>query len=233
MKLKLTPLYILSFLFLLFLVHEVHDWSHALMARVVSPCWGPRIFDGWDFCTGYKVSSGQRALALIAGPLINYLLLWIGYTLLDPERPLNEQSMGCSLVFAALPLNGLLAAFDGGGDLTNTIRWFQQHGPATNHRLVTIMGLALVIALTVPPLLRAFLSLPGYKGRFLVFPVLFLIPGLLDHLLVGKWLNAWLITPDMTQAHAYALVGGWGGFLLLGLLLTWQHLEDMMSELSL
>lgn len=233
MKLKLTPLYILAFLFLLFLVHEVHDWSHTLMARAVCPCWGRRIFDGWDFCPGYEVSSGQRALALIAGPIINYLLLWIGYGLLEPENPLDMQSLGCSLVFATLPLNGLLAAFSGGGDLTNTIRLFQQHGIATNHRLVTIMGLLLVVALTVPPLVRAFLCLPGYQGKWLVFPILFLVPGWLDHQLVGKWLNAWLIAPDATQAYAYAVVGGWGCLMLLGWFLTRHYLEDLMSELSL
>jgi hypothetical protein len=232
MKLKLTPLYILSFLFLLFLVHEIHDWSHALMARAVSPCWGLRIFDGWDFCAGFKVTSGQRALALFAGPIINYILLWVGWGYLDPENPLEEQSLGCSLVFATLPLNGLLAAFDGGGDLTNSIRWLQQHGPSTNHSLVTIMGLLLVLGLTVPPLLRAFLQLPGYKGKLFIFPILLLVPIWLDRMLVGKWLNNWLISPAMSQAHVYGWVIGWGGFLLIGWLLTRQWLETLMSELS-
>lgn len=232
MKLKLTPLYILAFLFLLFLVHEVHDWSHALMARAVSPSWGPRVFNGWDFCPGFKVTSGPRALALIAGPIINYVLLWVGWWHLDQENPLQEQSLGCSLVFATLPLNGLLAAFDGGGDLTNSIRWLQQHGPGSNHAFVTILGLLLVLVLTVPPLLRAFLQLPGYKGKLFIFPVLLLVPGWLDGQLVGKWLNNWLITPGMSQAHAYEWVIGWGVFLLIGWLLTRQWLEDLMRELS-
>jgi hypothetical protein len=232
MKLKLTPLYIVSFLFLLFLVHEVHDWSHALMARAVSPCWGIRMFDSWDFCAGYTVSSGQRALTLIAGPIINYLLLWIGWRYLDQDNPLEEQSLGCSLVFATLPLNGLLAAFDGGGDLTNALRYLQQHGTSYNHRLVTIMGLLLVLALTVPPLLRAFLSLPGYKGKLFIFPVLLLVPVWLDRMLVGKWLNNWLITPGTSQAQAYAWVIGWLAFLLIGWIFTRQWLKDLMRELS-
>ena len=121
MNLKAPPLYILSFLILVFLVHEFHDWAHTLMATLTCQCWGSRIFDGWDFCTTSLVTSGQRALATLAGPIINYVLLWIGYSELHPENSTEEHSLGVALVFACLPLNNLMAAFSGGGDLTSAI----------------------------------------------------------------------------------------------------------------
>jgi hypothetical protein len=233
MKLKLTPLYIVSFLFLVFLIHEIHDWTHALAARAVCDCWGPRGFDRWDFCAGCTVSTGQRALALIVGPFINFALLWVGWRKMDPENPLDEQSLGCSLNFACLPLNLLLAAGSGGGDLTNALRFMQQHGPATNRRLVGIMGLLIVLVLTLPALFRAFILLPGYQGKFLIFPALLLLPVWLDKWLVGKQLNNWLIGPDATQNHGYAWVIGWFFFVLIGWLFTRRWLEDLVGELSL
>ena len=231
MKLKATPLYILSFLFLMLLIHEVHDWAHTLVAASVCPCWGKRIFDGWDFCTGCAVTSGMRALATVAGPIINYVLMWVGWRLMDPENPLDRQSWGCSLIFASLPLNNLLAAAGGGGDIINAIRWMQQHGVATNRQFVSVLGLLIVLALTLPPLVRAFITLPGLQGKLLLFPILLLVPGWLDRL-VMKGLNNWLITPDMSQEQIYHRVIGWLIFLLVGWLLTLRWLEDLMSELS-
>src|SRR3984957_7064153 len=117
MNLKLTPLYLLSFLILIFLVHELHDWAHTLVARAVCPCWGMRVFDGGDFCSVCFASAGERALASVAGPAVNFIFLWIGWSLLNEDNQLDEQSLGCTIVLACLPLNLLLAATAGGGDV--------------------------------------------------------------------------------------------------------------------
>ena len=95
MKLKLTLLYVVSFLALTFFVHEIHDWAHTLAARIISGCWGPRGFDCWSFCAECSVSTGQRMLADLAGPLINFILLWVGWQKMDENNTLSEQSLGC------------------------------------------------------------------------------------------------------------------------------------------
>jgi hypothetical protein len=232
MKLKVTPLYILSFLFLVFLVHEVHDWAHTLAARISCTCWGSRIFDGWDFCAGCSVSSGERALATIAGPLINYVLLLVGWDKLHPENTVEEKSVGVSLVFACLPLNLLMGAVSGGGDLTDAIQLLQVHRSLSVHA-VHVVGLLLTLILTVPPIIRAFVQLPGYQGKLIVFPVLLLVPGWLDRELVGKLLNKWLIPAGTPQSHAYAWVIGWGVLVLVGWLFTRHRTQDLINELSI
>ena len=181
MNLKLTPLYLLSFLILVFLVHEIHDWTHTLVARVICPCWGMRVFDAWDFCPDCFASSGQRALATLAGPVINFILLWMGWSLLNEDNQPDEQSVGFTLVLACLPLNILLAATAGGGDLTAAIRWLEPDIAHDNPHLVSLLGLLIAAALTIPPLVRAFLRMPGYRGKFILFPILLWVPGKLDH----------------------------------------------------
>jgi hypothetical protein len=232
MNLKLTPLYLLSLLILVFLVHELHDWAHTLVARIVCPCWGMRVFDGWDFCPDCFASAGQRALATVAGPAINFTVLWIGWSLLNEDNQLDEQSLGCTLIFACLPLNILLAAVSGGGDLTNAIRWLEPRSARASPHFFSIMGLLLVIILTIPPVIRAFQRLPGYRGKFLLFPLLLLAPGWLDHWVVRIGLNQWLIKPGTDQARAYTWVIAWLILLLTGWLFTRSQPSRLMREMT-
>jgi hypothetical protein len=230
MNVKAPPLYFLSFLILLFLVHELHDWSHWLMVRVTCHCWGMRMFDAWDLCG--SPSAGQHALISIAGPLVNYVLLWIGWLLLYPDNTTEQASLGCALVFACLPLNNLIAAFTGGGDLTDCIRWLQRHGPYSNRHFASMLGLAIGLVLILPPLLRAFFWLPGYKGKLIAFPLLFLLPGWLDRLW-NRQLNHWFIPPGTPQEQAYIRVLAWLILLLIGWFFTRKQLKKLIKELSL
>ena len=230
MNLKAPPLYILSFLLLVFLTQEVHDWAHVLAVRVTCHCWPVREFGRWVLCG--SPSSGQQALIAVAGPLIDVVLLLTGWSLLDQENSTDDWSLGIALVFAALPWNNLFEAFRGYGDVTDCVRWLQRHGPMSNRHFATVFGLVIVLILNLPPLIRAFLRLPGYKGRLIAFPLLLLLPGWLDHL-VNRQLNKWLIGPDSGQWHAYALVGAWALLLFAGFLLTRRRLKGLIRELSL
>jgi hypothetical protein len=189
-----------------------------------------RMFDAWDFCGSPSV--GQRALVLVAGPLVFYVLLWVGWLLLHPDNPTDQISLGCALVFACLPLNNLMAAFAGGGDLTDCIRWMQRHGPNSNRHFATMLGLLLGLLLIVPPLQRAFFRLPGYKGKLIAFPLLFLLPGWLDRLW-NRQLNHWFIPTGTSQEQAYIRVIGWLILLLIGWFLTRKQLKRLITELSL
>jgi hypothetical protein len=230
MNLKVPPLYLLSFLILVFLVHEFHDWAHWLMVRATCHCWGKRIFDGWEICGSPTYS--QHALISIAGPCVNYVLLWAGWLLLHPDNSTEQTSLGCALIFACLPLNNLMAAFSGGGDLTDCIRWMQPHGFNSNRHFASMLGLVLGLFLILPPLIRAFLRLPGYKGKLIAFPLLFLLPGWLDRLW-NRQLNHWLIPPGTSQEQAYIKVLSWLVLLLIGWFLTRKQLKRLIVELSL
>jgi hypothetical protein len=230
MNLKAPPLYILSMLLLVFLVYECHDWAHILAVRVTCHCWPVRTFGDWVICG--SPSNGQHALILIAGPVINVVLFWAGWSLLDAENTAEENSVGVALVFAALPLNNLVAAFSGGGDITESLRWIQRHGPMSNRHMVTLMGLLIQLLIIGPALVRAFIRLPGYKGKLIAFPLLFLLPGWLDKLWNGL-LNRWFIGPDTTQSHAYLYVGIWFLVLLIGFIFLRRQLKGLIKELSL
>jgi hypothetical protein len=229
MNLKAPPLYVLSFLLLVFLVHECHDWAHILAVRVTCHCWAIRVFGSMELCG--TPSPGQHALILFAGPLINVVLLWAGWSLLDEENSVEEHSLGVAFVFAALPLNDLIVAFTGGGDITGGIRWIQKHGPLSNHGFVSRMGLLIELLIIVPALVRAFLRLPGYKGKLIAFPLLFLLPGWLDKLW-NEQLNRWFIGPDTTQPHIYIYTGVWFAVVLVGFFLTRLQLKGLIRELS-
>src|SRR6202012_4538401 len=157
MKIKLTPLYILAFLFSVLLLHELHDWAHVLMARALAGCWGQRRFDSWDVGPCQVISNVGKAIAVLAGPLINYIFIWIGWNKMGVERTTVEKSIGLSFVFAALPLPRILGATSGGGDETNGLHLLFSHsGDNGRHHLVAIIGLVLVLALCGPALIRAF-----------------------------------------------------------------------------
>lgn len=230
MNLKLHPLYLIAFLSLVFLVHECHDWVHVLVTRVACHCWPVRTFGSWLICG--SPSTGEHALITIAGPLINIILFWAGWSLLDAENSAEEHSLGVALIFAALPLDYLIAAFTGGGDITDFIRLIQRHGPLSNHSLATKIGLVVGLLVVLPGLIRAFLRLPGYKGKLFAFPLFFLLPGWLDKIW-NRQLNRWLIAPDTTQWHAYTLVGIWFGVLVVCFFLTRRYLKGLIRELSL
>lgn len=230
MNLKVSPFYILAFLLLLFLVHEIHDWMHVLAVRGTCHCWPVRLFGSWEICG--SPSAGQHAIIDVAGPLINVLLYVAAWNLLDPENSADEYSLGVALLFAPLPWNDLIAAFSGGGEITDCIRWMQKHGPQSNRSFAGGLGLVIQLALILPPLVRAFRRLPGYKGRLIAFPLFLLLPVWLDK----HWnqlLNQWFIPAGSTLWHGYIVVGAWFVLLLAGFLLTRRHLKGLITELSL
>ena len=229
MNLKVSPLYILSFLLLVFLVQEVHDWAHVLAVRVTCHCWPVRNFGLWVLCG--SPSSGQHALISLAGPLINVVLLLTGWSLLHSDNPVEENSLGVALVFAALPFNALWTGFHGSNDITDCVRWLQRHGPNSDLHFASRFGLFIVLLLNVPPLVRAFIRLPGYKGKFVAFPLFFLVPGWLVTLW-SRQLNKWFIGPETGQWEAYALVAGWLVVLIVGFFLTRRKLKRLIRELT-
>lgn len=207
MKLKLTPVYVVSFLALTFFIHEIHDWAHTLVARLVSGSWPVRAFDYWVFQPDIKVSNGWQILAILAGPVVSYTLMWMGYNKMDDENTPEDKSVGVALVLAALPLNNLLAAAVGGGDLTYALRLLFRK---TDHHYVSLVGLVIVTIFCLPPLIRAFMVLP-WRGQIIFFPIFLIATGYIDHWVVSVLLNKWLLMNTVGMA-SYLRVLGWGLF---------------------
>jgi hypothetical protein len=232
MKLNLTPLYVISFLCLVFLVHELHDWAHTLMARLISGSWGPRGFDSWGFDPSTTPSNGQQALAILAGPVINLLLLYMGWALMANEDATPEQSVGISLVLACLPMAMIFGAFTGGGDIINGLHLLftkTNHTTRLNPRLFTFIGLLITVFFCVPALIRAFILLPGGPGKVVFFPIFLLAPIWIDKLVEGNLLNRLLV--GVGEHEAYFWVLGWTILMLIGWLVTRRSMAGLLIDI--
>ncbi len=229
---KLTPTYILAFLILVFLIHELHDWMHVGVARLLCSCWGPRGFDNWEFGPCCTLAPAKQALATLAGPFVNYLFLWIGWKKMDRHHSPSDKSLGISFVFATLPLPRILAALVGGGDETAGLRQLFQHADGGNRHAVAIAGLLIVLGISLPALIRAFFLLPGWMGKSFGLLAFLWIPNWLDHWLVGRKLNEWLLpggaASDIPAGYHWSLA--WLLILLVAGAFTFRYLRSLSRE---
>lgn len=233
MKIKLTSLYLLAFFALTFLIHEIHDWAHFIFSASYCGCLGNRAFDSWSVCNTCSTSTAGMALATLIGPVVNYLVIWSGWALMHPENPSEKQSLGFSLVFAALPFPRIMGALAGGGDETSALRQLFQRPGGINHYVVAGAGLLFVLLLTLPALVRAFLLITGWGQRLLLFPAFLVLPGLLDHWLVSGELNRLLqngfLSRQILRGGTKLFVFVWLAVLLLVYLLTRKSTEQVLE----
>jgi hypothetical protein len=233
MKVKLTPLSVLSFFCLVFLIHEVHDWAHFLTAASFCGCLGNRAFDYWAPCTLCTASTGGLALVTLAGPLVNTIILWSGWMMMHPDNPPEKQSVGYCMVFAALPLPPIMAALAGGGDITWALRQLFQRSSGSHHHFVAGAGLLIVVVLSLPPLIRAFMLVAGWLQRIGWFLVFLVLPGMADHWLVGKELNKLmadgLLSHQILRGGAQLFLFVWLAVLLTLYLLTMKSQRSVLE----
>lgn len=229
-KPRLVPL--IAFFSLLFLLHELHDWAHAMVAGGLCHCWAPRSFDSWTLCPNCILDGRQRLLIWIAGPVITYIALWSGWKLMNVDNTLERRSTGFCLVFAALPFMRILAALAGGGDETSALRQLLEPFDFNHHHLVSIIGLLFVLAATVPALIRAFLMLPGWRGKLIVFPVMFVLPGYIDRWVVHDGMNKLQdmgVLSHLVVTGLHLIVVVWGFFVLFVFLLSRNGLSHFLD----
>ncbi|MFT3806048.1 hypothetical protein [Arenimonas sp.] len=133
--------------------------------------------------------TGPWPLSTAAGPALSYLMMWLGaWMVWRGKRPL----VGFAMVVAYIPFLRLLTAAMGGGDEGVLMRLAfpdSGHWPA----------LALVLALSLPPLIVCFRALAN-RRRIAVFFAAFLIP-LIPLLPIpsrdGVWYGEWLAGNQM------------------------------------
>jgi hypothetical protein len=229
-KPRLVPL--IAFFSLVFLLHELHDWAHAMAAGGQCHCWAPRSFDSWTICPNCILDGRQRLLIWIVGPLITYIALWSGWRLMNVDNPLERRSTGFCLVFAALPFMRIMAALAGGGDETLAMRQLLEPLDLKHHHLVSIIGLLFVLALTLPALIRAFLMMPGWRGKLLVFPLMLVLPGYIDRWVVHDGMNKLQDTGFLTHmvvTGLHLIVVVWGFFVLFVFVLSRKGLSHFLD----
>lgn len=217
-----TPKKVVAFLALLFVCHELHELVHTTVAYFQCGCWGQRDFNAWQICNACSPNV-NTVWATLAGPLVTYLMIWVGWLLMEKKNTLAQQSIGFALVWANVPFARLFTVLMKGGDegvITRAII-----GQPKLPIGVWLLEIAVILVLVVPPFIRAWQLLASQKRfwvfiAFLIGPMLIefvtmhqlgnqlLAKGILDRegilgspLLVNCWNGAWLTILSLSFAN--------------------------------
>ena len=223
MKINFTLGTVLAFLALQFFLGEAHELAHTGVGRLLCGCWGPRDFNVWELCKTCAVGMPWDVLPTFMGPLFTYAVMWVGYALLAPARPVAQQSLGFALVLAPLPAARMLGIATGGQDEIYGLTKFMPHNVAW------ALGGAVMLAIMLPPLGRAFRALRP-RHRMAVFAGFFLLPTVLTLLFILGVLNPLLASGFLAGPGLLGsplLVNAWTALLCLLLALTYRQLYGL------
>jgi hypothetical protein len=172
-----------SYALLLYVCGAAHEMAHHFTGAIVCHQFGRMTFNLFvtsDSCTGTVAPQA-------AGPLLSYIVGWIGALLLLTGR---KQLLGFGLIAATLPYMRMLSAWTGGGDESVIARQLLGAG---NHKLLVS---AVVTAIVLPPLVIAYRSLSNER-RPLIYFLSILIPFMpaivlqrVDQAYFINWINA-------------------------------------------
>lgn len=186
LQLKARPL--LAFFFLMLLFGEMHELVHIFTGYSFCGCWGPRDFNVWGLCEGCRDEKPWAIIATFAGPIFTFALIWLGRSWLF-RADTRRQILGFILIFANLPFARILTAFMGGGDEVYGLHVV--FGNEHNRDLIHYVGLGIVLAAAVPPLVSAYKAIAN-RYRWLYFLGFLLLPMLLAMLVIFMGLNGLL-----------------------------------------
>lgn len=220
MNIKLNSKFVVSFIALLFVMHEAHEIAHTVLGRFICGAWGERDFNVWGLAEGCGNGDLVSMLPTYLGPIFTFTMIWIGTSLLKHENSVEKKSLGFALIFTNMPFARILTAFFGGGDevyATNVL--------IDNHPLAWSIGLITILVIVAFPLYKAFITIDKNRwGWFLLFffaPVfidLIVVLGLLNTLLQNGILsNYWILGSPM-------LVTFWTLFVVLVFIITRKYI---------
>ena len=116
MNIKLNFKFGISFLALIFMMHEAHEIAHTTLGRIICGDWGERDFNVWGLAEGCNQGDLVSMLPTYFGPFFTFIMIWIGAFFLKPENSVQKKSFGFALIFANMPLARIFTAIIGGGD---------------------------------------------------------------------------------------------------------------------
>ncbi len=189
MKLNLDQRTIPAFLALLFVLGEAHEIVHTGVGRLLCGCWGPRDFNVWGLCEGCSEDVSFTILATIVGPVFTFGLIWWGFALMSTNTSAAQKSLGFCLVFGNMPFARIFTAAMGAGDEVYSLRQIFADGAESTP--LWMLGLAIVVALSAPPLYRGFRVLSS-RWRWATFLGFLLVPFVIYLLVVLGLMNTML-----------------------------------------
>ncbi|PKP61614.1 hypothetical protein CVT91_02540 [Candidatus Atribacteria bacterium HGW-Atribacteria-1] len=144
--------FVIAFLLLTLLCMQAHEFAHHIVGGISCGEFGYMTFN--HFWTIEGCSFTGSALAVAAGPLLSYTLMWIGMFLLLKSK--RYELLGFCLIFANLPLGRVFFGAD------------ERHAGI-------IIGTLFAILLVLPPLITAYRYIKN-KQRLFVFVFFLFVP---------------------------------------------------------
>ncbi|CAG5067463.1 hypothetical protein DYBT9623_00184 [Dyadobacter sp. CECT 9623] len=224
MKLRITPRFTVTFLALVFVLHEAHEIAHTVTGRLICGCWGQRDFNVWGVCEGCAEQKPFVVLATFAGPLFTFLMIWFGAFLIKSDKTAKQKALGFSLIFANLPFARILGTALGSGDEVWGFNSILDNKP-----LSWIFGFLLVLLLSIYPLWKAFKLIENRK-KIAWFLLFLLAPILIDVLVVLVGMNTLVergILADYWILGSPKLVTVWTIFVTALYLLTRKNIYEL------
>ncbi|MGG9964183.1 hypothetical protein [Ferruginibacter sp. SUN106] len=194
MQLKLNIKFSIAFISLHFIMHELHELVHTAVGRLICGCWGQRDFNVWQLCEGCMESHSIAVLAVFAGPLFTFMMIWIGVYILKAASTNQQKAFGFAFIFANNPFARIFTAAMGKGDEVSGLNTLLH-----NHTLAWVIGLAIVLLLTVFPLYKTFTIINNKKRAGYLLLFLF-APMVLDLVIVFGLMNT-LLKKDILSSY--------------------------------
>ncbi|HTK56657.1 MAG TPA: hypothetical protein VL295_07525 [Gemmatimonadales bacterium] len=214
----MTRRWLVAFLFLILVAHEMHELVHTGVGRLLCGAWGTRDFNVWQLAPGCTTW-----VPTLMGPLFSWSLMWSGLVLTRSADPCRRWT-GLALIFAPNPLGRLLPALLGGGDEGVVARALLGSTPPWP-RILVIASAALVI---IPPLVAGWRALPERRrgGWFaLLFAAGILVTGPL-FLVLGNGLLARGVLAQQGFLGAPLLIELSTLLAVVGFAFTWRGLRN-------
>jgi hypothetical protein len=165
----LSPRALISIVLLSVICIRAHEYSH-IASLVIQ---GRGFTSGFGWVSPY--GDDNRIVSTIAGPMLNYVVMWMGLILL--LRSHNRERSGFELIFATLPFFRLF------GYMFSTIPGRDEIGICRAVHIADPIAAAIVGAIVVPPVVFAYFSI-GSRPRVLWFLFFFVALPMLSSLVV-------------------------------------------------
>jgi hypothetical protein len=184
-KLVLSFPFVIAFIALRHLFHELHEFSHMIVGRAICGVWGTRDFNNVHPMTKEWYEAGfTNTLVGLEGPMINYIAIWLGAILIRTTKSSSRISWGLVLIFASLPFARIFTALVGGGDEMGVAKnWI------SNPMLARVTTIVVILSILIYPLYTAFKALYVKKNRGWYFAGFLILPMLMEGVVVLLFFN--------------------------------------------
>lgn len=184
-ELVLSFPFVVAFITLRHLFHELHEFSHMIAGRVICGVWGTRDFNNVHPMSGVGAEAGfTNTLVGLEGPMVNYIAIWLGAILIRTAKSSARVSWGLVLIFASLPFARIFTALLGGGDEMGVARtWI------ANPMVARITVITVILAVLIYPLCTAFKAMYVKKNKAWYFVGFLILPMLLEGMVVLLFFN--------------------------------------------